>query len=204
LFNPEFLLTSLLVVLAPGTGVIYTVSTGLFCGWKQSIAAATGCTAGIIPHLMACILGLSAIIHMSAIAFQVVKLAGAFYLLYLAWSMWRETGGIRLDPSSLKKDFYSIVLKGFLLNILNPKLSIFFLAFLPLFISPEKSSPILDMVLLSLVFMAMTLVVFIVYGIAANRISKYVVGSPKLVRRLQRSFAVTFAALGVKLAMTDR
>ncbi len=204
MFNPEFILTSLLVILVPGTGVIYTVSTGLFCGWRQSIAAAIGCTAGIIPHLMACILGLSAILHMSALAFQFVKLAGAFYLFYLAWSMWRETGGIRLDSPSLKKGFYSIVLKGFLLNILNPKLSIFFLAFLPLFILPEEVSPILEMVLLSLVFMGMTLVVFILYGIAANRVSKYIVGSQKLVRRLQRSFAATFAALGFKLAITDR
>ena len=106
MFNPEFILTSLLVILVPGTGVIYTVSTGLFCGWRQSIAAAIGCTAGIIPHLMACILGLSAILHMSAVAFQFVKLAGAFYLFYLAWSMWRETGGIRLDSPSLKKGFY--------------------------------------------------------------------------------------------------
>jgi threonine/homoserine/homoserine lactone efflux protein len=204
LFNPEFLLTSLIVVLIPGTGVIYTVSTGLFYGWRSSIAAAIGCTAGILPHLTACILGLSAILHMSAVAFQCVKFAGAFYLLYLAWSIWHETGGIKLNSNSVKHGFFKIVFKGFLLNILNPKLSIFFLAFLPLFVSPEEASPIMEMVLLSLVFMAMTLVIFILYGIAANGVSRHVVGSPKLVRWLRRSLAASFAALGVKLAMADR
>ncbi|MEE4314516.1 MAG: LysE family translocator [Desulfofustis sp.] len=204
MFNPEFLLTSLIVVMIPGTGVIYTVSTGLFCGWRSSIAAAIGCTTGIIPHLSACILGLSAILHMSAVLFQCVKFIGALYLLYLAWSMWKETGGIRLDSTYQKHGFFKIVLKGFLLNILNPKLSIFFLAFLPLFVSPEGASPMLEMVLLSLVFMAMTLVIFILYGIAANGVSRHVVGSPKLVRLLQRSFAVIFAALGIKLAIAER
>ena len=204
LFNPEFLLTSLIVVLIPGTGVIYTVSIGLFYGWRSSIAAAIGCTAGILPHLAACVIGLSAILHMSAVAFQCVKFAGALYLLYLAWCMWRERGGIKLDSNSVKYGFFKIVFKGFVLNILNPKLSIFFLAFLPLFVSAEETSPMLEMVLLSLVFMAMTLVIFILYGIAANGVSRHVVGSPKLVRWIQRTFAATFAALGVKLAMADR
>jgi threonine/homoserine/homoserine lactone efflux protein len=204
LFNPEFLLTSLIIVLIPGTGVIYTVSTGLFRGWRASMAAALGCTAGIIPHLSASILGLSAILHMSAVAFQCVKFAGALYLLYLAWSMWRDTGGIRFNAPSSKTGFGQIVLRGILLNILNPKLSIFFLAFLPLFVSEEAVSPMLEMVLLSLVFMLMTLVVFILYGIASNGVSRYVTGSPVVIRLLQRSFAAAFAAFGVKLALTDR
>ncbi|NCC25715.1 MAG: LysE family translocator [Deltaproteobacteria bacterium] len=204
MFNPEFLLTSLIVVLIPGTGVIYTVSTGLFHGWRSSIAAAVGCTAGIIPHLTASVLGLSTILHMSALAFQLVKYAGVIYLLYLSWSMWRETGGIRLDDGSTNHGFSKIVVKGFLLNILNPKLSIFFLAFLPLFVSPQGASPLMEMVLLSLIFMAMTLVIFILYGIAANVVGRHVVGSPRSLRWLQRSFAVTFAALGARLAAADR
>ncbi len=204
MFNTEFLLTSLIVVLIPGTGVIYTVSTGLFLGWRASIAAALGCTAGITPHLLASILGLSAILHMSAVAFQCIKYAGALYLLYLAWSMWRETGALNFDESSSKNSIWQIIKRGFLINILNPKLSIFFLAFLPLFISPSTSSPMFDMFLLSIVFMIMTLIVFILYGISANSVRKYVVNSPKVIVLLQRSFAVTFAALGVKLAMTDQ
>lgn len=204
MFSPEFLITSLVVVLIPGTGVIYTISNGLFLGWRASIAAAFGCTAGIIPHLSASILGLSAILHLSALAFQVVKFAGAAYLLYLAWAMWRETGSLKFDSPSTKIGLWQIVRRGFLINILNPKLAIFFLAFLPLFVNPNASSPTLNMVLLSLMFMAMTLVVFILYGISANSVRRYVVNSPRIIIWLQRTFAATFAALGIKLAMTDQ
>lgn len=200
----EFLITALVVVLIPGTGVIYTISSGLFLGWRASIAAAFGCTAGIIPHLSASILGLSAILHMSALAFQGVKFAGAAYLLYLAWAMWRETGALKFDAPSAKIGVWQVVRRGFLINILNPKLSIFFLAFLPLFVNQNASSPTFNMVLLSLIFMAMTLVVFILYGISANSVRRYVIHSPRVIVWLQRTFALTFAALGVKLAMTDQ
>ena len=132
MISSEFLLTSLVVVLIPGTGVIYTISNGIFLGWRASIAAAIGCTAGIIPHLLASILGLSAILHMSAVAFQVIKLVGALYLLYLAWGMWRETGALKFDSSCSNMRYRQIITRGFLINILNPKLSVFFLAFLPL------------------------------------------------------------------------
>lgn len=204
MFSSEFLITSLVVVLIPGTGVIYTVSTGLFLGWRASIAAAIGCTAGIVPHLSASILGLSAILHMSALAFQGVKFAGAAYLLYLAWSMWRETGALEFNAPSREKGFWRIATRGFLLNILNPKLSIFFLAFLPLFVSADSASPTLAMFALSLVFMAMTLIIFVVYGVSANGVRRYVVNSPRVVVWLQRSFAATFAALGAKLALIEQ
>lgn len=204
MLNTEFLITSLVVVLIPGTGVIYTVSNGLFLGWRASIAAAIGCTAGIIPHLSASILGLSAILHMSALAFQSIKFAGAGYLLYLAWSMWRETGSLQFNAHSTEDGLWQIARRGFFINILNPKLSIFFLAFLPLFVSPNASSPSLQLIILSIVFMAMTLVIFIFYGLLANGFRRYVANSPKIVRWIQRSFAVTFAALGVKLAVTER
>ena len=204
MISAEFLLTSLVVVLIPGTGVIYTISSGLFLGGRASIAAAIGCTAGIIPHLTASILGLSVILHMSALAFQCVKYAGAVYLLYLAWGMWRETGMLRFDSPSSQKRFGQIALRGFLINILNPKLSIFFLAFLPLFVSPGAVSPVSQMLVLSAVFMAMTLVIFILYGISANGFRGYVTNSPKRMVRIQRSFALIFAVLGVKLAMTDQ
>lgn len=202
--STEFLLTSLVVVLLPGTGVIYTVSTGLFLGRRASIAAALGCTTGIIPHLTASILGLSAILHMSALAFQIIKYAGAFYLLYLAWAMWRETGALQLDSPSSQRGLRQIAARGFLINILNPKLSIFFLAFLPLFISPYSSSPTVEMLILSGVFMSMTLIIFILYGLSANGVRKYVINSPRIITRLQRLFAGIFAALGVKLALIDQ
>ena len=142
LFDPEFLITSLVVVLVPGTGVIYTISTGLVHRWRASIAASFGCTTGILPHLTASILGISAILQMSARVFQAIKIIGALYLLYLAWSMWRETGALSFDTSAQKTTGFQIAFKGFLINILNPKLTLFFFAFLPQFISPgETSSP---------------------------------------------------------------
>lgn len=202
--NTEFLITSLIVVLIPGTGVIYTLSNGLFLGWRASIAAAFGCTAGIIPHLSASILGLSTILHMSALAFQLVKFAGVAYLLYLAWTMWRETGCLKLDSPEVGINTGKIITRGFLINILNPKLSIFFLAFLPLFVVPQTGSPTVQMIVLSSVFMAMTLFIFILYGLSAHFVRRYVVNSPKLIIRLQRIFAATFAALGIKLALTDQ
>lgn len=204
MFNSEFLLTSLVVVLIPGTGVIYTVSTGLFCGWRASIAAALGCTTGIIPHLIASILGLSAILHMSSIAFQLVKYAGVIYLMYLAWSMWRETGSLKVNATDSTKSLWQIISKGFLINILNPKLSIFFLAFLPLFVSPNASSPMGQLLVLSAVFMSMTFVVFVLYGLWANFVRKHIVNSPRVTTWLQKSFAAIFAALGAKLAMTEQ
>ncbi|EAT15224.1 LysE family translocator [Desulfuromonas acetoxidans] len=204
MFSSEFLLTSLVVVLIPGTGVIYTVSTGLFHSRRASIAAACGCTAGIVPHLTASILGLSAILHMSAVAFQAVKYAGVLYLLYLSWSMWRETGLLQVNAPESARSLRHVAIKGFLINILNPKLSIFFLAFLPLFVAPDSASPALQMLILSGLFMLMTLVVFILYGLLATSVRRYIVNSSKITGFLQKSFAAIFAALGLKLALTER
>ena len=203
MFSTEFLLTSLVVVLMPGTGVIYTVTTGLFSGRQASMAAALGCTAGIVPHLCACVLGLSAILHMSALAFQILKFAGAAYLLYLAWSLWRDKGALEFNKPTHKKGLFQIILKGFLVNILNPKLSIFFLAFLPLFINPDTSSPIQQLLILSAAFMGMTLIIFICYGLLASVVCTYFVNSPKRALWLQRTFAAVFAALAAKLAASE-
>ena len=202
--STEFLVTSLVVVLAPGTGVIYTVSTGLFLGWRASIAAAIGCTSGIIPHLLASSLGLAAIFHARALAFQTLKFVGVAYLLYLAWTMWRETGSIKFEDSSKEKSAQQIIFRGFLINILNSKLSIFFLAFLPQFVPIDSTAPILQMFMLSTVFMAMTLLIFIAYGAFAHAVRSCVTNSPGSVRWAQRTFAVIFATLGGKLAMAEQ
>jgi threonine/homoserine/homoserine lactone efflux protein len=204
MISTEFLITSLVVVLIPGTGVIYTVSTGLFLGARASLLAALGCTAGIVPSLTACILGLAAIIHTSALLFQILKYAGAAYLLYLAWSMWKETGSLVLNEENGKEGASGIALKGFLINILNPKLSVFFLAFFPQFIPAQAAAPLINMLVLGGVFMAMTFVVFVFYGLLANGVRRTIVNSPTLLKRIQRSFAVCFAALGTKLALSER
>ena len=202
--STEFLITSLVVVLIPGTGVIYTVSTGLFSGWKYSIAAAAGCTLGIVPHLLACVLGLSAILHISSLAFSAFKLAGALYLLYLAWSMWQTTGLLKLENSRQNQGMVKIGVRGILINILNPKLSVFFLAFIPLFVQPDLASPVRQMLILSIIFMIMTFGIFILYGILASTVSQYVMQSPLILKWIQRWFALIFAALAAKLALTDQ
>jgi len=203
MINAEFLLTFLVVVLVPGTGVIYTVTNGLAHRWRASLAAAFGCTMGIVPHLTASILGLSAILHLSALVFQIIKWAGTVYLLYLAWGMWRDQGSLQLDKTTSQVNDLQIIIKGILINLLNPKLTLFFLAFLPLFISPEIGSPTKQMLRLSAIFMGMTLVIFAMYELLASVIRKYLTNSPKTIRWLQRSFALVFACLAVKLALSE-
>ncbi|GAB2877253.1 LysE family translocator [Microbulbifer echini] len=166
--------------------------------------AAFGCTLGIIPSLIASVFGLAAIFHASALAFQVVKYAGAAYLLYLAWVMWRSSSPLSLESREPRSNLTAVAVKGFLLNMLNPKLSIFFLAFLPQFVSPNVAQPLINMLLLGLVFMIMTFVVFILYGLMASIFSELVVGSKKVSLAIQKVFAGSFAALGLKLALSER
>jgi threonine/homoserine/homoserine lactone efflux protein len=200
----EFLVTSLIVVLIPGTGVIYTVSTGLVQGRKASAFAALGCTAGIVPHLLATILGLAAVMHTSALAFQALKYAGVAYLFYVAWATWRDKSAFAVDETPSASKAAGLVVKAFLLNILNPKLTIFFLAFLPQFVRPEAGAPLMQLLVLSAVFMAMTFVVFVAYGLLAHGFRHSVIESPRVQAWLRRGFAATFAGLGANLALTDK
>jgi threonine/homoserine/homoserine lactone efflux protein len=200
----EFLVTSLIVVLVPGTGVVFTVSTGLVHGRRASIWASLGCTAGIVPHLLATVLGLAAVMHTSALAFQLLKLAGVAYLFYLAWATWRDRAMFAVDPGVAAISPWGIVVKAFLLNILNPKLTIFFLAFLPQFVDPAAGEPLLQMLLLSGVFMAMTFAVFVAYGVVAHAFRAFVIESARVQQWLRHGFAAAFAGLGAKLALGDR
>jgi len=200
----EFLITSFIVVLIPGTGVIYTVSTGLVQGRKASVFAALGCTAGIVPHLMATVLGLAAVMHTSALAFQALKYAGVVYLLYVAYATWRDKAAFAIDENPSTSTAAALVVKAFLLNILNPKLTIFFLAFLPQFVQPGTTEPIFQLLLLSAVFMAMTFVVFVVYGFLAHAFRRAVIESPHVQTWLRRGFAATFVGLGMNLALTEK
>jgi len=214
----EFLITAVVVVLMPGTGVIYTLSNGVFLGARASVAAALGCTLGIVPHLLASLLGLAALLHASAVAFQAVKILGIAYLLYLAWCQWHDSGALVVgEPADAAKGpavtpgirrFGVIVLRGALINILNPKLSIFFLAFLPQFVpaaAPDAPvSTLARMALLSAVFMALTFVIFVGYGLAANALRRYVLSSQRITRWIKRAFAAAFAGFAAKLALTER
>ncbi|MCK1787702.1 LysE family translocator [Pseudomonas sp. TNT11] len=204
MLSMNFFITCLIVVLIPGTGVIFTVSTGLMAGKRASVFAALGCTAGIIPHLLASILGLSALLHTSALAFEALKFAGAAYLLYLAYATWRDRSAFAMNDTPTATTARGLMLRGFLLNILNPKLTIFFLAFLPQFVTPASTAPALQMLVLSGVFMAMTFAVFVVYGLLANVFRRAVIESPRVQNWLRRSFAAAFAGLGLNLELAQR
>lgn len=208
MISPEFLLTSLVVVLVPGTGVVYTVATGLQQGRRASAFASLGCTLGILPHLAATVLGLAALLHTSALAFQALRYAGALYLLYMAVLTWRDRGAFQIAPEGAGAGGASSgaahVLRGVLLNILNPKLTLFFLAYLPQFVDPAAGPALSQMLLLGAVFMAMTLAVFVAYGLAAHGFRRHVAGSRRLQNGLRRGFAGAFAALGARLALSER
>ena len=204
MFSAEFLITSLVVVLIPGTGVIFTVSTGLSRGPRASFFASVGCTLGIVPHLLATVLGLAAIMHTSALAFQLLKYAGVAYLFYLAVITWRDRSPMATQSVQGKDGVRGLVVKAFLLNILNPKLTIFFLAFMPQFVEPSAASPLPQLLALSAVFMAMTFAVFVVYGLLAHAFRRAVVESPRVQAWLRRGFAGAFAGLGAQLALSER
>ncbi|MEP5155319.1 LysE family translocator [Planktotalea sp.] len=196
----EFFLTSLVVVLLPGTGVIYTLAVGLGQGFKASIAAAFGCTLGIVPAAIASIVGLAALLHTSALAFQVIKYLGVAYLFYMAWKILNDDTVMEVSEDTQRRRYGRIALSGMLLNVLNPKLSLFFLAFLPQFVSSNAANATASLVQLALAFMAMTFAVFILYGAFASYARDYVIARPKVMTWIKRSFAGTFGFLGLKLA----
>ena len=204
MFTAEFLITSLIVVLIPGTGVIFTVSTGLSQGRRASLFASIGCTLGIVPHLLATVLGLAAVMHTSALAFQALKYAGVGYLFYLAVIIWRDRSPMVAQAVQGRRGTRGLVGKAFLLNILNPKLTIFFLAFMPQFVEPKSISPLAQLLGLSAVFMAMTFGVFVIYGLLAHAFRRSVVESPRVQAWLRRGFAGAFAGLGTQLAVSER
>jgi threonine/homoserine/homoserine lactone efflux protein len=204
----SFLLTSLIVVVSPGTGVLYTLATALMRGSRASVAAAFGCTLGILPAMAAAMLGLAAVLHTSALAFAALKWCGVAYLLYMSWQALREQGALavdtNLDAKIDAKSSRQVIVTGFLINILNPKLSIFFLAFLPQFIATDEAFPLARMLELSATFMAMTFVVFVLYGLFAGAVRDRVVTRPRVMTWLRRAFAGGFALLGAKLAFAER
>ncbi|MEM6460617.1 MAG: LysE family translocator [Pseudomonadota bacterium] len=199
----EYLLTSIVVVLLPGTGVIYTLAFGLSRGWRASILAAAGCTLGILPHIAASIIGLAALLHASALAFQIVKYLGVAYLLYMAWDILREGGSLQVQSQPTAAGAYKIIRNGFLLNILNPKLSLFFLAFLPQFVPAATVNPTGYMLGLAAIFMLLTFVIFVGYGAFAAAARRHVISRPAVMRWLRRVFAGAFGALGLRLAAAE-
>ena len=200
-----FLLTTLVVVATPGTGVVYTLAAGLSRGRRASVVAAFACTLGIVPHVLATVTGLAALLNASAAAFQVLKYAGVAYLLWMAWASLRDRDAITVErdataPSSAGR----VIVRGVLINLLNPKLTIFFFAFLPQFVSAGEPHALPRMLALSGVFMLATFVVFAAYGVLAASVRSHVISRPRVMAWLRRSFAGSFVLLGAKLATAER
>lgn len=200
----DYFVVSIIVILLPGTGVLYTLAVGLGRGFRCSVYAAFGCTLGIVPAATASIVGLSAVLHASALGFQVLKVLGVAYLFYMAWSILREGGTLDVqEQNSESGSVLSIIASGFLLNVLNPKLSLFFLAFLPQFVPANSVAQTTALIILALIFMLLTFIVFVVYGAFAASARDYVISRPGVMRWLRRAFAATFGFLGIRLALFD-
>ena len=200
----EFLITSLIVIASPGTGVLYTLAAGISRGSRASVVAAFGCTLGIVPHMAAAILGLAALLHTSAVAFQAFKVLGVAYLLYMAWNTWRQRGTLQVEQQVGARSAMRLTVTAILINILNPKLSIFFLAFLPQFIRVGEPDPLSRMLALSGIFMLLTFVVFVGYGLFAAAVRDHVISRPRVLTWMRCSFAAAFVALGARLALAER
>lgn len=198
----EYFLTSLVVVLMPGTGVLYTLAVGLGRGFRPSTAAAFGCTLGILPAATASIVGLAAILHASAVAFQAVRYLGVAYLFYMAWSILRHGGALDVSENRTTAPTGRIIIEGMLLNVLNPKLSLFFMAFLPQFVPADAADATLQLVLLAAFFMALTFVIFVGYGACAAAARDHVISRPAVMTWLKCIFAGTFGLLGLRLALS--
>jgi len=201
----EFLITTLVVVVSPGTGALYTIAAGLARGRRASLWAAFGCTLGTVPHMLAAITGLAAVLHASALAFEIIKYLGVAYLLYMAWATLRETGSLSVEAGDTPaKSAGAVILESILINILNPKLSIFFFAFLPQFVPADAPNAVGQMLQLSGVFMLLTFVVFAVYGLFAAAVRGHVISRPSIMTWMRRTFAGAFVLLGARLALTER
>ena len=199
-----FFLTTLVIVAMPGTGVLFTVAAGLSRGTRASVVAAIGCTLGVVPHMVAAITGLAALLNASAVAFQTLKYAGVAYLLYLAWQTWRDPTPLEVDQQAAPQSVWQVIRTAVLINLLNPKLTIFFFAFLPQFVHPSEQAATGDLVGLSLVFMAVTFVVFAIYGYFAAGMRRFVLGRPRVVAWVRRTFAASYVLLAGRLAVQDR
>jgi threonine/homoserine/homoserine lactone efflux protein len=200
----EALLTTFVVVATPGTGVAFTLAAGLSRGARASLVAALGCTLGIVPHAVAAITGLAALLHTSALAFEVFRYLGVAYLVYIAIGMWRDGGALNLDEGQADRSVGQVILAAILVNLLNPKLTIFFFAFLPQFVDRDAPDALARMLALTAVFMLVTLAVFAIYGVAAAAVRQHVLRRPRVLLGLRRGFAAIFLALGARLALTER
>ena len=196
-----FLLAALAVVVTPGTGVVYTLAAGLSHGRRAGLVAAFGCTVAVVPHLLASVTGLAALLASSPLAYAVVKYAGAAYLLYMAWAMLRDKEAFTVRPEPEPRPALRVITTAVLINVLNPKPMLFFVAFLPQFVPAGESGSVVAMLRLGGVFMALTFVVFAGYGACAAAVRDRVLARPGVTTGIRRVFAVCLLGLSARLAL---
>ena len=199
-----FLLTSFVICATPGTGAIFSLGAGLSRGPRAALLAAFACTLGTVPHMVAALTGLAALLHASGVAFAAIKYLGVAYLIYLAWATWRDKGALAIDGNQAPRPARQVIFTAITINLLNPKLTIFFFAFLPQFVPATDPNSLQHMLGLSMVFVVMTFLVFAVYGLLAAATRERFLRDPRLLTRLRKAFAASFLVLSGRLALESR
>ncbi len=200
-----FLGASILLTIAPGPDNIFVITQGISRGRKTAVLTALGMCSGISVHTLAAALGVSAIFYSSSVAFQIVKYLGAVYLIYLAWKAIKESGTAEVQnstdntPTSL-----ALFRRGFFMNVLNPKVALFFLAFLPQFSSIDGGNIAIQMAILGLIFMGQSIAIFSLIGYFSGSIGNLFLGKPKVSKVFGWLSASVFLALGVRLVFTEK
>lgn len=198
-----FLGASIALTIAPGPDNIFVMTQGMARGRKPAIITALGMCSGISIHTIAAAFGISAVFYSSVIAFNVLKYAGAAYLLYLACRTLKERSAVSLSPPD-DKPVMALFKRGFIMNVLNPKVAMFFLAFLPQFVTPNTGYFPLQMLLLGAVFMVQAAIIFCLIGYFSGNIGSYILARPKIAKRFDWITAGVFTSLGVRLALAER
>ena len=194
------------LTIVPGPDNILVVTQGVARGRRAAVVTAWGMCSGITVHTLAAAAGISALFNSSAVAFRVVKYAGALYLLYLAWKMLRERDALTISVTGagFAPSLSALYRRGFIMNVLNPKVALFFLAFLPQFTVREAGNVPLQMALLGFVFMAQALVIFTLIGLFSGTVGVWLRQRPGAGCYLTRLAGGIFALLGLRLALMER
>jgi threonine/homoserine/homoserine lactone efflux protein len=200
-----FIAASFLLCLAPGPDNIYVLTQGMTKSKKAAIVTTLGLTSGLVIHTSAAVLGISVIFQTSQLAFDIVKYIGALYLLYIAYQAFKHRNdSLDLSVTNSSQELKKLYIKGFIMNILNPKVSIFFLAFLPQFVTTTNGNIPLQMAILGAIFMILTLIIFSSIGIAGNLLSAKLLENPKITKYMNILTSFVLFSLGIKLALSEK
>ena len=199
-----FLGASAALTIAPGPDNIFVITQGISRGRRAAIVTALGMCSGISVHTLAAAAGVSAVFYASAVAFHAVKYAGAAYLLYLAASAILERSVVAARRVEGAATGVALFRRGFIMNVLNPKVALFFLAFLPQFTVTGAGSVGLQMAALGLIFMLQAVVIFTAIGFFSGSVGNFVLTRPQVARAFSWLSAGIFAALGIRLALAER